>query len=94
MDEIRRSEVCPSRLVVQQFLSVVSHIDAVKRSACTEGARMALARVKTYWTGMETTAIATRGAAEGQDPAEHYLEQVIEGAHLIEAQSSKSVMFE
>ena len=34
--------------LVQQFLGVVSHIDAMKRSACIEGARMALARVKTY----------------------------------------------
>ena len=72
----------------------MSHIDAVKRSACIEGARMALARGRTYWARMETTAIATRGAAEGQDPAEHYFEEVLEGAHLIEAQCSKSAMFE
>ena len=43
---------------------------------------------------METTAIATRGLAEGQDPAEHYFEEVLEGARLIEAQCSKSAMFE
>ena len=49
--------------LVQRFLGAVPHIDAVKRSACIEGARMALARVKTYWAGMETTAIATRGPA-------------------------------
>ena len=54
---------------------------------------MALAHVKTYWTGMETTAIATRAAAEGQDPAEHYFEEVLEGARLIEAQCSKNTMF-
>ena len=34
--------------LVQRFLGVVPHIDAVKRTACIEGARMALARVKTY----------------------------------------------
>ena len=51
--------------LVQQFLGVVSHINDVKRSACIEGARMALARVKTYWAGMETTAIATRGPVGG-----------------------------
>ena len=32
-----------------QFLGAVPHIGAMKRSACIEGARMALARVKTYW---------------------------------------------
>ena len=63
------------------------HIDAVKRSACIEGARMALARVKTYWAKMDATAIASRG------PAEHYFEEVLEGARLIEAQCSKSIMF-
>ena len=34
--------------LVQQFLDAVPRINAMKRSACIEGARMALARVKTY----------------------------------------------
>ena len=34
--------------LVQQFLGDVPHIDAMKRSTCIEGARMAFARVKTY----------------------------------------------
>ena len=55
---------------------------------------MALARVKTYGAEMETTAIATRSAADGQDPAEHFFEEVLEGARLIEAQCSKSAMLE
>ena len=57
----------------------------MKRSACIEGARMALARVKAYWTDMQATLIATQNPAGGQDPAEHILEQVAEGARLIEA---------
>ena len=59
-----------------------------------EGARMALARVKTYWAGMETTTIATQGVAEGQNRTEHYFEEVLEGARLIEARCSKNTMFE
>ena len=39
--------------LVQQFLGVVPRIDAMRRLACIEGARMALARVKAYWTDME-----------------------------------------
>ena len=70
------------------------HIDVVKRSACIEGARLALARVKTYWAEMEATAIATRGPTGGQDSPEHYFEEVLEGARLIEAQCSKSTMFQ
>ena len=80
--------------LVQQFLGVVSPIDAMRRSACIEGARMSLSRVKAYWTDMEATIIVNQNPAGGQDPAEHYLEQKTEGARLIEAQCSKSVMFE
>ena len=79
--------------LVQQFLGAVPHIDAMKRSACIEGARMALSRVKTYWAEMEATAIATQSSAVGQISAEHYFEKVLEGARVIEAQCSKSIMF-
>ena len=79
--------------LVQQFLGAMSHIDAVKRSACIEGAQMALAHVKTYWAEMESTAIATQSSAVGRISAEHYFEEVLEGARLIEAQCSKSIMF-
>ena len=58
-----------------------------------EGARMALARIKTYWAEMEATAIATQSLAVGQVSAEHYFEEVLEGARLIEAQCSKSIIF-
>ena len=34
--------------LLQQFLGAVPHIKAMKRLACIEGARMALARGKTY----------------------------------------------
>ena len=79
--------------LVQRFLRVVPHIDAVKRSACIEGVRMALARVKTYWAEMEATTVATQGSAVGRVAAEHYFEEVLEGARSIEAQCSKNIMF-
>src|SRR3954468_17904904 len=54
--------LCPGRSkpksyfsLVQQFLDVVPRIGAMKRSACTKGARLALARVKTYGADMEPT---------------------------------------
>ena len=80
--------------LVQQFLRAVPHIDATKRSVCIEGAWMALARVKTYWAKMEATHVATRGPTGVQDSPEHYFEEVLEGAHLIQAQCSKSTMFQ
>ena len=79
--------------LVQQFLGVVPHIDAMKRSACIEGAWMAFARVKTYWAEMEATTVAAQGSAIGRVAAEHYFEEVLEGARLIEAQCSKNIIF-
>ena len=55
---------------------------------------MALDHVKTYWADMEATIVATQNPAGSQDPAEHYFEQVTEGARLTEAQCSKNVMFQ
>ena len=80
--------------LVQQFLGAVPHIDAVKRSTCIEGSRMALAHVKTYWAEMDATTDAAPGLAIGRVAAEHYFEEVLEGARLIEAQCSKNIMFE
>src|SRR4051812_34274798 len=77
--------------LVQQFLDVVPRVEALKRSACIEGARLALARVKTYWADMEPTVIASRDSDEGQIPAEHYFEEVLAGARIIETQCSKDV---
>ena len=80
--------------LVQQFLGAVSRIDAMRTLACIEGAWMALALVKAYWTDMEATVIATQDPVGGQYPAGHYLAQVTKGARLIEAQCSKNVSFE
>ena len=55
---------------------------------------MALARVKTYWAEMDATTVAAQGSAIGRVAAEHYFEEVLEGARLIEAQCSKNIMFE
>ena len=79
--------------LVQQFLGAAPRINAMKRLACIEGSRMALARVKTYWAEMEATTIATQGSAVGRVAPEHYFEEVLEGARSIEAQCSKNIMF-
>ena len=80
--ELRPEKLKPNSYfsLVQQFLCVVPRINAMKRSACIEGAQMALARVKTYWAKMEATSIAARGPPRGQDSPEHYFEEVLEGS--------------
>ena len=69
----------------EQFLGSVPHVDAMKRSACIKGAQMALARVKTYWADMKASVVASRDSDESRVPANHYLEEVLPGARLIEA---------
>ena len=71
--------------LVHQFLGAVPRINAMKRSACIEGSRMALARVKAYWAEMDATTVAVQGSAIGRVAAEHYFEEVLEGARTIEA---------
>ena len=80
--------------LVQQVLGAVPCIDAMNRSACIEGSRMALARVKAYWAEMDATTIGTQGLAIGRVATKHYFEEVLEGSRLIEAQCSKNIMFE
>ena len=79
--------------LLQQFLGAVPHIKEMKRSACIEVARMALAHVKVHYPEMDATAVAAQGSDESQLPAEHYFEEVLQGARLIESQCSKDVMF-
>ena len=82
--------------LVQRHVDAVSRVDAVKRSSCIEGARMAFARVKTYWAKMKATDVAAKSPPEGKDhhTPEHYFEDVLEGARLIEGQCSKDMIFE
>ena len=55
---------------------------------------MAFARAKAYWAEMDATAVAAQDSAIGRRAAEHYFEEVLEGACLIETQCSKNIMFE
>ena len=80
--------------LLQQFLGAVPRIGVMKWSACIEGAWMALAHGKTYWAEMDASAVASRGWDKSRFPTEHYFEEVLQGARLIESQCSKDVMFE
>ena len=57
---------------------------------------MALARVKTFWGKMKAIDVAAKSPPKGKDhyEPEHYFEDVLEAARLIEGQCSKDIMFE
>ncbi len=50
--------------LVRRLVDAVPRIDAAKRSACIEGARMAFARVKTFWGKMKAIDVAEGYATE------------------------------
>ena len=82
--------------MVRRLADAVPCIDVVKRSACIEGARMAFARVKTYWGKMKAIDVAAKGPPKCKDhhAPGHYFEDVLEAARLIEGQCSKGIIFE
>ena len=72
--------------LVQRLFDAVPRIDTVKRSACIEGAWMALARVKTFWGKIKAIDVAVKSPPKGKDchEPEHYFGDVLVAAHLIE----------
>ena len=83
--------------LVKRLMDVLPRIKTLsKQSSCIEGARMAFVRVKMYWAKMKATDVATKDPPGGKDhrTPEHYLEDVLEGARLIEGQCSKDIIFE
>ena len=81
--------------LVKWLVEVRPRVDAIKRSACIEGARMAFARVKVQWAKMKATEIATMGPPEGkvQWRPGRYFNEVLEGARIVEGQCSKDIIF-
>ena len=82
--------------LVKRLGDALSQVEAMKRSACIEGARMAFARVRMHWAKMKAVVVAVEGPPGGKDhrKPERYFEDILEGARLIEGQCSKDIMFE
>ena len=82
--------------LVKRLVSTCTRLDAMKRLACIEGARMAFARVKVQWAKMKAIEIATAGPPEGKDHRrpERYFSKVLEGAQIVDGQCSKDVIFD
>ena len=72
--------------LVKRLVNACPRIDAIKRSVCIEGARMAFAHVKVQWAKMKSTEMATAGPPENKEHRrpERYFSEVLEGARIIE----------
>ena len=57
---------------------------------------MTFAQVKTFWGQMKAISVAVESPPKGKDrhEPEHYFEDVLVAARLIEGQCSKDIMFE
>ena len=82
-------------VLVKRLVSACPRLEAVKRSVCIEGARMAFARVKTHWAKLDTKKLMTEGPPEGKEHRwpEHYFDGVLEGSCIVAEQCLKDIIF-
>ena len=82
--------------LVRRLIDALPRIDAIKRSLCIEGARMAFALVKMHWAKMKAEKVVVEGPPKSKDhrTPECYFEDVLKGTRLVEGQCSKDVVFE
>ena len=82
--------------LVQKLREAPPRIDAVKRSACLEGARLAFAKTMVHWPKINPMDMATHPPPKGKEHRrpEQYFAQVMTGAWAIEGQCLKDVMLE
>ena len=82
--------------LVKRLVNACPLLDAIKRSVCIEGVRIAFARVKVQWANMYAVKLATEGPPTGKEhhKPELYFDNVLEGSRIVVAQCAKDVIFE
>ena len=83
------AEAMPSSYfgLVKRVMEACPRLDAVKRSVCIEGARMAFARCKMWWAKMDAVEL-TRGPPEGKEY------RTPEGSRIVADQCAEDIVFE
>ena len=71
--------------LVKRLVSACPWLDAIKRSVCIEGARMAFARAKVHWAKMDAVKLMTEGPSEGKEHCkpELYYDSVLKASRLV-----------
>ena len=82
--------------LVKRLVNDCPRLDAIKRSVCIEGARMAFARVMVQWAKMNVVKLATEAPPAGKEhrTPERYFEDVLVGSRLVAEKRAKDVIFE
>ena len=70
--------------LVKRLVSACLRLEVIKRSVCSEGARMAFARCKMWWAKMDTVEL-TKGPPKGKEhrTPERYFADVLEGSRIV-----------
>ena len=82
--------------LVRRLVDACPWVDVIKRSACIEGARWALARAKVHWGKMDAEKLVTDAPPPGKEyrTPELYYKTVLKGAHNIADECPRNVIFE
>ena len=82
--------------LVRHLMEAYPHLDVVKRSACIEGARRALARTKVHWGRLDAEKLLTDPPPPGKEyrTPEMYYKTVLNGARDIADECPRNVIFE
>ena len=81
--------------LVKRLVNACPRLDAVKRSACIEGACMAFACCKMWWARMDDVEL-TKGPPEGKEHCtpKRYFADVLKGSQIIATQCGQDIIFE
>ena len=92
------AEAIPSNYfgLVKRLVNACPRLDAIRRSVCIEGVRMAFTRVKVQWAKMDAVMLTARGPPAGKEHCrpERYFDDVLKGSRIAEGQCSKDIIFE
>ena len=82
--------------LVRRLVDACPRLDVIKRSACIEGARWALARIKVQWGKLDAEKLLTDPPPPGKEhrAPERYYKVVLKGACDIADECSRNVIFE
>ena len=82
--------------LVRRLVDACPRLDVVKRSACIEGARRALDRIKVQWGKLDAEKLLTDPPPPGKEyrTPEKYYKTVLKGARDIADECPRNVIFE
>ena len=82
--------------LVRWLVDACPWVEVIKRSACIEGARRALARTKVHWGKMDAQKLVKDGPPPGKEhrKPEMYYEGILKGARLVADECSMNVIFQ